>query len=239
MIYLKRIYNFFTMDINITSPQLTGNEKRKISCKKIGREKKLKGHKREDDFNKKFNPTALGITEYGAKSDCVICSTHTIIPILKEKLGPLNNLNTSNKSGKNIQMTLGSIPELKCEDNLKYIQNKDNCRKLFSKYLKKSESDRPADLLVYKNKDTGKWEFFKMDDIIDYIVDNCKWRKLDSERIKGDFHDVSKKGKRQYLTYEYRSTHKSYFLGLNGGKGIEFVNLLKSSKGITYYSELY
>lgn len=218
--------------------QLTGNEKRKDSCKKVGGDKKRKGHKREDDFNKKFNPDALGTTEYGAKSDCVISEENYIIPILKKKFG-LTRFNTSNKSGNNIQMTLGSIPELDCEDNLEYIQDKGNSRKLFSKYLKKSESNRPADLLVYKNKGTKKWEFFKMDDIINYILDNCLWRKLDSGRLKGDFKDDSKKGKRQYLTYEYRSTHKSYFLGLNGGKGIQFINLLKSDNGISYYSENY
>ena len=65
-----------------------------------------------------------------------------------------------------------------------------------------------------------------MDDIINYITNKTEWRKLNSGRIKGDFQDMSKKGKKQYLTYEYRPTHKSYFLGLNGGKGIEFINLL-------------
>lgn len=224
---------------NLNLQQLTGNEKRKNSCKKIGGEKKIKGHKREDDFNKKYNPKALGTIEYGAKSDCSIDDKQPIIPIIEEKLGPLSGFNTSNKSGANIQMTLGSIPELECEDNLEYIKNKDNSKKLFSKYLKKSKSDRPADLLVYKNKETKKWEFFKMDDIIEYIVDKCQWRKLESGRLKGDFIDDSNKGIRQYLTYEYRSTHKSYFLGLNGGKGIEFIKLLKGSYGIKYYSEPY
>lgn len=61
------------------------------------------------------------------------------------------------------------------------------------------------------------------------------WRKLLSGRIKGDFNDNSKKGKRQYITYEYRTRHKSYFLGLNGGKGIEFIKLLISNKGIRHY----
>ena len=220
-------------------PVLTGNDKRKESCKKIGGIVKEKGHKREDDFNKKYNPNALGITEYGATSDCVISLDNPIIPVLKEKF-KLSSFNTSNKSGKSIQMTLGCIPELKDENNLEFIQDKNNSRNLFSKYLKKSDSDRPADLLVYKNKQTKNWEFFKMDDIIEYIVNKCKWRKLSSGRLKGDFVDNSKKGIRQYLTYEYRATHKSYFLGLNCGKGIQFIDLLKSkTHGINYYSESY
>ena len=76
-----------------------------------------------------------------------------------------------------------------------------------------------------------------MDDIINYIVANVKWRKLETGRIKGDFENDSKKGTCQYLTYEYRTTHKSYFLGLNGGKGIEFIDLLK--KKIVYYEDAF
>ena len=219
------------------SNTLSGNQKRIESCKKVGGEKKKKGHKREDDFNQQFNPSALGITEYGAKADCVISSEHSIVQKFKDEFG-LSSFNTSNKSGRNIQITLGKINELDCENNLEYIQNKTNSRELFSKYLKKSESDRPADLLVYKNKDTKKWEFFKMDDIIEYIVTKCEWRKLSSGRLKGDFPDESKKGKRQYLTYEFRKNHKSHFLGFNGGCGIKFINLLKNpTYGISYHSE--
>jgi hypothetical protein len=220
-------------------PVLTGNDKRKESCKKVGGIVKEKGHKREGDFNKEFNPSALGNIEYGATSDCVISTIHPIVPVLQTKFG-INSYNTSNKSGGSIQFTLGSIPELNCDNNLEYIKNKENSRQLFFKYLKKSGSERPADLLVYKNKQTKNWEFFKMDDIIEYIVNKCKWRKLSSDRLKGDFVDNSKKGIRQYLTYEYRATHKSYLLGLNSGKGIQFIDLLKSkTHGIDYLSKPY
>ena len=67
--------------------KLTGNDKRKESCKKVGGGKKRIGHKREDDFNRKYNPEALGTTEYGAKSDCIISPKHQIIPIIQEKFG--------------------------------------------------------------------------------------------------------------------------------------------------------
>ncbi len=66
-------------------------------------------------------------------------------------------------------------------------------------------------------------------DIINFIVNNCIWRKLKTERIKGDFIDNSKKGYSQYITYEYRNTHKSYFLGLNGNKGKRFIELLMNN----------
>lgn len=32
------------------------------------------------------------------------------------------------------------------------------------------------------------------------------------------------KRKSQYITYEYRDTHKSYFLGFNGNKGSKFID---------------
>ena len=38
------------------APALTGNEKRKQSCKEVGGEKKRKGHKREDYFKNQYNP---------------------------------------------------------------------------------------------------------------------------------------------------------------------------------------
>jgi hypothetical protein len=109
---------------------------------------------------------------------------------------------------------------------------------LFNKYLKKNSSDKPADILVYKDIENKRWIFFNMDDIINYIAEKCIWRKLDSGRIKGDFADKTKKGMTQYITYEYRDTHKSYFLGLNGGKGVNFIKLLMDEQiGIRYYCD--
>ena len=59
-------------------------------------------------------------------------------------------------------------------------------------------------------------------------------------RIKGDFNNNSKKGFSQYITYEYRHTHKSYFLGLNGGKGKKFIELLMDETyGINYYCDIF
>jgi hypothetical protein len=215
-----------------------GNEKRIESCKKVGKEKKLKGHKREIDFRKQYNMSDIDKKiEYSSTSDNIIDTNHSIISKLKENLNVSGN-NVSNKSGENIQFTLGKIPELDCQDNLDVIKSKQMSRKIFEKYLKKSESDSPADLLVYKDTKTKKWIFFKMDDIVDYIVDKCEWRKLETGRLKGDFKDNTKKGTRQYLTYEYRTNHKSYFLGLNGKKGIDFINLLMDKEyGIKYYTD--
>lgn len=215
---------------------ITGNEKRKASCKKVGGEKKLIGHKREKEFLKQYNIKELDSPiEYGAKSDTSIDECHPICNILKEKLN-VTGFNVSNKSGENLQFTLGQIPELKdieIDDLTPQL-----VREIFNKYLKKSNSDKPADLLVYKDIEQNRWIFFKMDDIIEYIITNCTWRKLSTGRIKGDFKDNTKKGFSQYITYEYRDTHKSYFLGLNGGKGKKFIDLLMSENyGIKYYCD--
>ena len=57
-----------------------------------------------------------------------------------------------------------------------------------------------------------------MDEVIDFIMENAEWRLLETGRIKGDFYGT------QYLTYEFRSTHNSHFLGANGNKGHVFVS---------------
>lgn len=218
----------------------TGNEKRKESCKKVGAEKKNKGHKREKDFQRKYNPQeSNNPTEYGPTSDTSICSTHPICNKLFRSIKP-SNLNVSNKSGNNIQLILGNIPELKDIDSEKLNKDKEYVRNICNKYLKKTASQKPAGILVYKDTKNKEYIFFNTDDIVEYIVNKCKWRKLKSGRLKGDFDDDSKKGYRQYITYEYRSTHKSYFLGFNGNKGIQFINLLKHPiHGIKYVEDNY
>lgn len=217
--------------------KLSGNEKRINSCQQVGGDKKKEGHNKEKAFNAKYNPECQDIT-MKAEADCQISEEHPILDILKEKaiINDKKERNTSNKSGKSIQITLGKIEELMKEKNLEWIQNKDNFKQLLKKYFKKMESDRPADLLVY---DTGSLRyFFNMDHVINYMVENCKFRKLKSGRIKGDFKDNSKKGIRQYFTYEYRGKkHKSHFIGFSGGKGKPFIELLKTK--IKYYEDPY
>lgn len=218
----------------------TGNDKRKESCKKVGAEKKNKGHKREKDFQKKYNPLEVdNQIEYGATSDTSICPTHPICDKLY-LIGEPENLNVTNKSGNNIQLTLGNISELKGIDSDKLNNDPEYVRYIFNKYLKKSMSQKPAGILVYKDTKNKKWVFFNTDDIVKYIAEKCKWRKLKSGRIKGDFVDDSKKGYSQYITYEYRNTRNNYFLGFNGNKGIKFIDLLKHPiLGIKYFEDDY
>lgn len=213
----------------------SGNKKRIESCKKVGGEKKQAGHQLEKDFLKKYNSDELdNPTEYGPTSDTTISTSHPICDILAETIY-YSSLYVSNKSGKSIQFTLGQIPELN-NVSIDTLNDKEFLSRLFNKYLKKNESAKPAGILAYKDDIRHKWIFFNMDDVVNYIVEKCVWRILDTGRIKGDFKDNSKKGIRQYLTYEYRPhPHKSYFLGVNGGRGIDFIHLLMNE--IKYYED--
>lgn len=200
---------------------LDSNDKRKTSCKAVGSEKKLTGHKREDMFGASFcDPTA---TTYKAEADKTITNSE-LLTRLQREIGPLRSGATSIKSGKNLQFTLGRIPEITDAD--------DKCvaiaeRKVWEKYLGKSHSNRPADILCYRRN--SSWVFFNMDDVITFICTRATWRTLESGRIKGNFADCSRAGSSQYLTYEYRRTHGSHFLGANGNKGEPFIALLMAN----------
>ena len=207
--------------------ELKGNEKRKASCKLVGGAKKRGGHGLEKVFDE-----AVGVcsttTSTKAEADCTIDRQNprgkVLVDKLEAKLGALTSLHCSLKSGNNLQFTLGNIPEITdASDKLAAMSQ----RTLWEKYLGKSKSNKPAELLVYRNADS--WTFFKMSDVLDFIVKNSTWRLLETGRLKGDFKDDTKKGFSQYLTYEYRTTHKSYFLGANGGKGKPFIELLKKN----------
>jgi hypothetical protein len=207
-----------------TSNELKGNDKRKASCKKIGGEKKRGGHSLEKVFDE-----AVGVcsttTSTKPEADCTIVRDGERGKALVEKLeavfGPLTSFHCSLKSGNNLQFTLGVIPEITQSETKIAAMSQPS---LWEKYLGKSKSNKPAELLVYFDK--VNWIFFKMSDVIDFIVKNSTWRLLETGRLKGDFKDDTRKGFSQYLTYEYRSTHKSYFLGANGGKGKPFIELL-------------
>ena len=226
---------------------LKGNEKRKESCKKIGGEKKRAGHDIEVEFLKQFNnpeymrhveakKEGKSLIEYGATSDTTIDESHPVRDVLKDTLN-ITGVNVTNKSGKNLQFSLGNIPEFKQIQSATEITH-DFVSNLLCKYLKKSNSVKPADILVYKYTNKKKWIFFNIVKVIEYIAQKGKWRKLESGRYKCDFDDGTKKGYSQYITYEYRDSHKSYFLGANCGKGINLIDLLMDKKyGIDYHSE--
>jgi hypothetical protein len=227
---------------------LMGNEKRKESCKKVGGEKKQAGHDIEVEFLKQFNNPEFiryqkakeegkNTIEYGATSDTTIDESHPVRDVLKDKLN-ITGVNVTNKSGNNIQFVLGNIPEFKQIQSATEI-TPDFVTKMLNNYLKKGNSSKPADMLVYKYTINKKWLFFNIIHVINYIAEKGIWRKIEETgRYKCDFNNGTKKGKGQYLTHEHRGTHNSDFLGANGNTGIKFIKLLMDEKyGIKYHSE--
>lgn len=209
-------------------PILSSNEKRIQSCKKRGGNDKRQGHERETEFNQQFNKGRVGVIEYTKTSDSFIEKDSKICQKLRDNLDLQNeSFNVSIKGKKSIQFTLGNIPELSISDDLTQL-TKNEWKRIFEKYLKKNNSQTPADIFVYKCDTDNQWLFFNMDKVIDFMTEEVLWRKSKSGRSwKGDMKDNSRKGISQYLTFEFRKKHKSSFLGINGGKGIKFINLLK------------
>jgi len=203
--------------------ELSGNTKRIEACKQVGGMKKRAGHERERDFNALFGARDAAIT-YKAEADCIISPDNAIMRELDRTFGPLPNTNVSVKGGNNLQFTLGRIDEITNATNKLSVFNQ---RDLWETYLAKSKSGSPASILAYRTPTS--WLFFSMRDVVDFIVASSSWREVGPSRIKGDFKDDSKKGTRQYLTFEYRTKHKSYFLGANGNRGEPFMCLLKKN----------
>ena len=211
---------------------LTGNEKRIASCKMVGGAKKRGGHALEHDHDALVGIVA-STTSTKPEADCIISPENPLgaklLEELTEKFGEPGLSNCSIKSGNNLQFVLGNIPEIteveSMDGRLSAMANPD----LWWKYLGKSQSKKPANLLVYYDKGQDSWTYFKMADCIQFIVSKATWRGLATGRMKADFADKSSKGSRQYLTYEYRATHGSHFLGANGGRGGLFIQLLKAN----------
>jgi len=108
--------------------KLSSNNKRIESCKKIGAIVKRRGHDRETEFKSYYNSDNKSI-EYGACSDDIMNINHPITKKIFNEL-KVESFNISIKSGKNIQFTLGNIPELK-DINIEKLNNKEYVKKYF------------------------------------------------------------------------------------------------------------
>jgi hypothetical protein len=204
------------------------NQKRIESCRVIGEKVRRIGHAREIYFKTQFSfiTEELNRPSFKAEADASIHTEHPVHKILIEKLG-VAGTTCSLKSGRNIQFVLGNLDQ-QIEISHDFIEHLNNdlefCKSLFDKYLGKSTSNLPAELLVYYFND--KWVFLSMNDVISYVAEKCQWRLTPSGRsLKGDFRDSSRRGVRQYLTIEVRKG-KGTFLGANGNRGRPFIELL-------------
>lgn len=210
---------------------ITNLKSRSESCRKVGGVVKRRGHDVETLFNITFNQMAISSHNRPTSDSCI--ESKKLLTKLYDRLG-VHGGYVSIKSGNNIQFTLGRIPEIESRtDPLETFRNRKECRRIFLRYLKKIYSECPSDILVYKFHDS--WVFFNMDSVIEFIVSNGRWRRLESGRFKCDFYDRRRDGYRQFLTCEYRRTHKGLFLGANGNRGLPFIELLMDS--IDYWKE--
>jgi hypothetical protein len=214
------------------------NQKRIDSCRDIGEKVRRIGHAREVQFKTQFNSiTELNRPSYRAEADASFDSGHPIHKILLEKLD-ISGTSCSIKSGQNLQFVLGNLDQVEISQGYVERLNSDVelSRSLLDRYLRKSGSDLPAEVLVYYYDDI--WVFFSIEDVVTYISDRCSWRLTSTARsIKGDFRDASRRGVRQYLTIEVRKG-KGTFFGANGNRGRLFIDLLMHPEfGIRHHIE--
>lgn len=215
------------------------NQKRVESCKRIGEHVRSLGHTLEKIFTAQFNPSEIDSRpSYRAEADTCFDKTHPVYQTLVDRL-EVSRPSTSNKSGKNIQFTLGRLPEIEISvECLEKLNTEIFFRSLLEKYLKKSESNIPVEILAYYHNALRSWVFFSVEDVITYMCNRSSWRLTPSGRsLKGDFPDASKRGKRQYLTIEIRRG-KGVFFGSNGNRGRQLIELLMHPEfGIRHHIE--
>lgn len=217
---------------------MSSNQKRVETCRKVGEKVRHAGHAREAQFKKHFGVASESHTpSYRAEADASFDHQHPIYKILIDKLG-ISGSASSIKSGQNLQFVLGNLDQVEISQGYVERLNSDVelSRSLLDRYLRKSDSDLPAEVLVYYYDDI--WVFFSIEDVVTYISDRCSWRLTSTARsIKGDFRDASRRGVRQYLTIEVRKG-KGTFFGANGNRGRLFIDLLMHPEfGIRHHIE--
>lgn len=206
---------------------------------------KNSGHASEVAFNSLFGKKSVKDMNFsGAGADCEV-QKENYIKVLKDKFN-IEKFTVSLKAAKTWQFHLGVIPELSDKEiyirSLKTISLKNKSvtsgthnidwekqqevlrsKSFWDKYLKKGE------LLVYTS-DKESYYFFRMDDVIDFIINNFSWRLLETGRIKGDVINKSGKIQKGRITFEFRDddSKKCFVLGAHSGQnGHKFFLILK------------
>ncbi len=198
------------------------------SSSQQARQKKKLGHAEETMFNVIFGHKKLDDMNFSGASEDNFISDKAYQEKIEKELGKLKDYTVSLKSGVTWQFHIGRIDELSdlkkiklsktTKGETKIIHNVNFNRQLaalrsqsfWNKYLKKGE------LLCYINQHK-KYTFFKLDDVIRFLIKSIEWRLMPTGRLKGDilFNNRKLKG---VITFEYKDTHKSFALGAMGGK---------------------
>lgn len=210
----------------------------KMSSKQASQKKEL-GHAEERTFNAFFGNKSNRETNFsGANADNIITNSD-YQKELSNVFEGLKSYMVSLKSGKTWQFHLGRIDELSSLEKVQLSKTKKEKTKVIHSISFKSQEQVLKDpkfwkkylgkgyLLCYNDKEK-KYTFFKMIDVINFIVNNAKWRILETGRIKGDFFYQEKN--RAVITFEYRNKKKQFVIGAHGGKsGLLFFNILKEN----------
>jgi hypothetical protein len=216
----------------------------------LAKSKKLLGHAEETTFNAFFGDTKHRENNFSGSFEDNVVTNKDYQTQLKKVLGSIESFTVSLKSGDTWQFHLGRIDELSNLDKIIIRKNSKGETRIthpisfdkqqsilkkksfWKKYLGKGE------LLCYNDKHK-MYTFFKMTDIIDFIIKNSSWSLLASGRIKGSLQLNSKNY--NIITFEYRSDKRLFVLGAHGGKnGIRLFEILKENlkyAEITFESE--
>lgn len=187
----------------------------------IASQKKELWHAEERTFNAFFWNKTTRDTNFSKSSEDNIITNPSYKNELVKKFWETESFKVSLKSGDTWQFHLGRIDELsplhdiKLEKTIKgetkvihWISFEEQKKILSSfefwkKYLWK------WDFLCYNDKEK-KYIFFKMSDVIDFIITSTNWRILDTGRIKWNL-PLNKKD-RPIITFEYRSDKWQFVL---------------------------
>jgi hypothetical protein len=208
----------------------------KMTSFNASRVKRL-GHAEEETFNAFFGDKHQRDRNFSGSSEDNIVTSPEYKKIISKKLGPIKSYKVSLKSGNTWQFHLGRIDELSKLDKLKIrrgnptivIHSKSflsqqrvlKSKNFWEKYLSK------GDLLCYNDK-KKMYTFFKMKNVVAFIIKNAKWSILPTGRIKGSLIGGGKTY--SVLTFEYRKDKHQFVLGAFGGKnGLRLFTILKEN----------
>tara|TARA_X000000368_G_C23027002_1_gene710705 strand:- start:1097 stop:1813 length:717 start_codon:yes stop_codon:yes gene_type:complete len=200
---------------------------------------KRRGHTEELTFNTIFGGKKLtSLNLSGDSEDCFVENSKYKEIIQKDLKYYEDNLSVSLKSGNTWQFHLGRIDEISTLEFIKEnvtkeidTKGKEYTKVVYSKSFEdqltilKSEHfwnkyfGKKGNLLCFNDK-KGTYTFFEMKRVVGVIINQFKWRLLETGRIKGDC-IIQNKEKKGVITIEYRAeSHKqSLVLGSSGGTG--------------------
>lgn len=222
----------------------------KMTSKQASQKKEL-WHAEERTFNAFFWNKNTRDTNFSEASADNYISNEEYQNILKNEFPGIEDFFVSLKSWVTWQFHLWRIDELSNLDNIK-LENTSKWEtkviheltfeeqkkvlkdfKFWEKYLWK------WDFLCYNDKEK-KYTFFRMDDVINYIIKNTEWQLLETWRIKWHLNKNWKR--RSVITFEYRKDKNQFVLGAHWGKAglLLFEILLENLKSheITFNSKV-